>query len=51
MGIIPRGIHQVVKDIELSEQKINIYCSFIQIYCEQILDLIDSNSKTAKRLR
>jgi kinesin family protein 3/17 len=43
MGIIPRSIDELFYLILEKELKCTIYCSFLQIYNEKILDLLVGN--------
>ncbi len=39
-GLIPRTIYELFKEINISEAKYAVYCSFLQIYNEKIFDLL-----------
>jgi hypothetical protein len=39
-GVIPRMITNIFNEIDGKGDKINVYCSFLQIYNEKIQDLL-----------
>lgn len=39
-GVIPRMITNIFNEIDNKGEKINVYCSFLQIYNEKIQDLL-----------
>ncbi len=43
LGIIPRSIAHLFKQIEKKQMKCTIYLSFLQIYNEQIYDMLGSH--------
>lgn len=46
-GIIPRALHALFKKLEADETESSVKCSFIELYNEELRDLIspDENSK------
>jgi len=44
-GVIPRMIQNVFTEIETQDKKMNVYCSFLQIYNEKIYDLLKDEVK------
>ena len=44
-GVIPRMIQNIFSEIEGQSQKINVYCSYLQIYNEKIYDLLKDEVK------
>lgn len=44
-GLIPRMLTNVFNEIENKNHKINVYCSFLQIYNEKIYDLLREEVK------
>ena len=47
VGLVPRAIHQLFEIIKvknsLNEKKVNVYCSYLQIYKEKIYDLLNKS--------
>ena len=44
MGMIPRVITQIFEEIEKIESEILISCSYLELYNEQIIDLLQETS-------
>lgn len=49
-GLIPRTIHYVFNNLIAKRRKyIKVYCSFLQLYNENMLDLLQDDAKAAKQ--
>ena len=48
LGIIPRAVSHLFKEIERNQIKCTVYMSFLQIYNEQIYDML-SRTKRSNR--
>jgi hypothetical protein len=44
-GLIPRSIHHMFSRLYAGRKNVSIYCSFLQMYNEKLIDLLDTNDK------
>lgn len=44
-GLIPRSIHYLFSRLYSGRKNVSIYCSFLQLYNERLIDLLESSDK------
>lgn len=47
-GILPCTLRDIFNNIKSSENSYNVYCSYVEIYNENLFDLLQNNSPTLK---
>src|SRR5436305_3930098 len=49
-GIIPRTLHAMLNKLELDEAESSVKCSFIELYNEELRDLISAEENTKLKI-
>ncbi len=50
-GIIPRAIHQIFQALENSANEYTVRVSFLELYNEELIDLLGSSSTSGEQLK